>query len=219
MMLSAFAAPGAYSDHWRNRPVPVVYGRAPTAEGRPLPAFGLAGTGGTESTSYFLARAGYPVFEFVRVQVAAPAVVEAPATSAPFVDLMLEVKAGFGRTMSSLPGVFGVSRQTLYNWLAGEVPKEQHQPKLQELAAAARVFQRAGFKPTAVHLERTVMGSKSLLNLLSEGGNGEEAARRLIRISNRDAQALSKLDAILGNRKAGPFDASDFGAPALDEGA
>lgn len=53
---------------------------------------------------------------------------------------MLDIKAGFGRTMMRLPEVLGVSRQTLCNWLDGETPKEPHQAKLVELAEAARIF-------------------------------------------------------------------------------
>jgi hypothetical protein len=111
-----------------------------------------------------------------------------------------EVKAGFGRTMSHLPAVFGVSRQTFYNWLNGEIPKKKHQGKLVQLAASARVFIEAGFKPTALSLDRTVLHGKSFIELIGQGADGKESAERLIRLEKRGASARAKLDALLGER-------------------
>jgi hypothetical protein len=79
-----------------------------------------------------MSRQGYSPFAILEVELATD-----QDTYAPYTDLMKEVKTGFGRTMSHLPAVFGVSRQTLYNWLNGETTKEQHQGKLVQLAAAA----------------------------------------------------------------------------------
>jgi transcriptional regulator with XRE-family HTH domain len=117
-----------------------------------------------------------------------------------YTDLMKEVKAGFGRTMSHLPAVFGVSRQTFYNWLNGEIPKKKHQEKLVQLAASARVFIEAGFKPTALSLDRTVLHGKSFIELIGQGADGKESAERLIRLEKRGASAWAKLDALLGER-------------------
>lgn len=80
---------------------------------------------------------------------------------------------------------FGVSRQTLYNWPCGETPKESHQGKLVQLAAAARAFTDIGFKPTAPSLERTVAQGKSFVELIWQGADGKETAERLVRIEKR----------------------------------
>jgi transcriptional regulator with XRE-family HTH domain len=138
-------------------------------------------------------------------------------TYAPYTDLMKEVKVGFGRTMSHLPAVFGVSRQTLYNWLNGETPKEQHQGKLVQLAAAARAFAEAGFKPTAPSLDRTVAQGKSFVELIGQGADGKETAERLVRIEKRGAAAREKLDALLGDRSPSRPNVADMGRPALNE--
>ena len=132
---------------------------------------------------------------------------------------MKEVKAGFGRTMSHLPVVFGVSRQTLYNWLNGETPKEQHQDKLVQLAAAARAFTEAGFKPTALSLERTVAQGRSFVELIEQGADGKETAERLVRIEKRGTVAKAKLDALLGGRTPSRPDVSEMGRPELNEDA
>ena len=101
--------------HAYYRPVPAIYGQRPVAVGGHLSRFGGVGTGGTEGIDFVTSRQGYSSFVIIKAEVAA-----SPEPYAPYADLMKEVKAGFGRTMSYLPSVFGVSRQTLYNWLNGE---------------------------------------------------------------------------------------------------
>ena len=96
------------------RPIPAIHRRAPQ-ECRPLPLIADIGTGGLGSTDYYRVRMGYQPFVVMDV-------VKAPE-QAPFAKMMREVKKGFGRTMTRLPEVFGVSRQTLYNWLEGDTPK------------------------------------------------------------------------------------------------
>lgn len=207
-----FVTPVEYINaHTYYKPIPAIYGQAPVAEGGPLPCFGSAGTGGIEGVT---SRPGYRSFVIVKMEVAVP-----PEAYAPYTDLMKEVKSGFGRTMSHLPPVFGVSRQTLYNWLNGEVPKEQHQNKLVQLAAAARVFVETRFKPTALTLDRTVTQGKSFVELLGEGANGKDTAQRLVRIARRGAAAREKLDTLLGDRAFPRPDVSDMGRPFLDENA
>lgn len=173
-----------------------IYASAPTSDGRPFSSFGGIGTGGFGGLHFVKTRQGYQPFILI-VKENGP-----QATNSPYVDLMKEVKAGFGRTMSQIPAVFGVSRQTLYNWLSGEIPKEQHHGKLVQLAAAARVFVDMGFKPTSLGLDRTVANGKSFVELLSEGADGTEIAQRLVRIAMRGTRSREKLDALLGDRAA-----------------
>lgn len=212
-MITAFIALPVLPEHFGYRPVPAVVARGPVVEGNPLSNFGGAGTGGWQSASYFRERSGYPAFEVVLTgePVAVPA--------APHVELMQQVKEGFGRTMSRLPAVFGVSRQTLYNWLAGETPKELHRGKLQELAAAARVFKELGFKPTSAVLDRQVSQGKSLLQLISVGADGAESARKLVRLAQRGENARAKLDAAIRGRKRPRPGVADMGTPSFSEDA
>jgi len=211
-MLGLALLAGDVNAHAYYRPVPAIYRRATVAEGAPLPCFGGSGTGGVEGVHFFMSRQGYSPYAILGVELAV-----AQDIYAPYTDLMKEVKAGFGRTMSHLPAVFGVSRQTLYNWLNGEIPKEQHQAKLVQLAAAALAFTEAGFKPTAMSLDRTVAKGKSFVELLGQGADGKETAERLVRIERRGAAARDKLDALLGDRTHSRPDVSDMGRPALNE--
>lgn len=197
-----------------HRPIPAIHRCAAIGECRPLPYFGESGTGGVEGLQFIVSRQGYqpPTILVLKQEPTTP-----QETRAPFADLMREVKAGFGRTMSHLPAVFGVSRQTLYNWLNGETPKEQHQSKLEQLAAAARVFAGADFKPTALSLDRTIAQGKSFIELIGQGADGKETAERLIRIEKRGAAAREKLNALLGDRSFSRPDVADMGRPALNE--
>lgn len=209
----SLAIPAAdFNAHAYYKPTPAIYRQPAVAESGPLPCFGGSGTGGVEGVHFVMSRQGYSPYAILKMEPAA-----AQDTYAPYIDLMKEVKAGFGRTMSHLPAVFGVSRQTLYNWLNGETPKEPHQGKLVQLAAAARVFAEVGFKPTSISLDRTVAQGKSFVELIGQGADGKEMAERLVRIEKRGTAARDKLDSLLGDRTPLRPDVSDMGRPALNE--
>lgn len=192
------------------KPVPAIY-----ASPNSLPSFGGVGTGGIENLVFALQRVGYSSYVITKNDEPAKLVQQ----YAPYADLMREVQAGFGRTMSHLPAVFSVSRQTLYNWLNGDIPKQQHQEKLVQLAAAARVFVEMGFMPTASSLDRTISQGKSFVELLREGSNGKETAERLVRIVKRGTAARGKLDSLLGSRASSQPIISEMGRPFLNEDA
>ena len=173
------------------------------------------GTGGNSSVDLIRSHFGYRPFSIIEQHDDPPAGAPAPSCA----NLMQEVIGGFGRTLSRLPVVFGVSRQTLYNWRDGERPKEAHQAKLIQLAAAARTFSAAQFIPTSPMLDRTVAQGKSFLTLLAEGADGADAANRLMRIVQRDLAADARFDAALPGRPKVKLTAADFGAEAFEEDA
>lgn len=195
-------SPAAY------RPVAAVY-QLVEAPYRPLPVVEV-GTGGFLNEAFLREAKGY-----TRVELVEP--VQA-VESAPYADLMQQVRRGFGRTMSRLPEVFGVSRQTLYNWLDGETPKEAHQERLRQLAYAAKVFEDLAFKPNAALLDRPIAKGQTFLQLLAQGEDGRAMAHKLLRVHERTQSSRGKLDALLGNRQARP-EAVDLGAPSFVEEA
>lgn len=176
----------------------------------PFGLFDAAGTGGVSEVVSARRLGGYDVLFLLK-----------PGSSSevevgPHAKLMQQVKAGFGRTMSRLPEVFGVSRQTLYNWLNGETPKPAYQDKIYQLAQAAIAFEAMGFKPTPASLERRLLHGKSFLQLLAQGEDGKEVAHKLVRVERRSVDSQSRFDAMLGGNKARP-DAADMGVPAFKE--
>lgn len=171
------------------------------------------GTGGTASIEYHLRRrAGYALFP---VQ---PRVKPSPSDlSKAYVELMQEIKQVFERTFSRMPTVFGVSRQTLYNWLDGDVPKSANRRRIIELAQAARVFSQHRYTPTTLDLTRTLARGKSFLDLIAEGEEGQLTAEKLVRLIQHGLAARVKLDAALAGTNPAALQSSDFGAPAVDE--
>jgi len=196
-----------------NQPISAFYRSAEAIDTPRFPAVGVVGTGGLNTSSYYQSKSGYRTIDVLHQGQETDAV-----NFSPFASVMEDIQAGFGRTMSRLPEVFGVSRQTLYNWLSGEkTPKEHHHAKLYELASAAKVFQISGFKPSSLILDKIVANGKTLLELIYEGRDGADAAKRLLEIVNRDYLARSNLQDILGDRKPTRHSASDIGTPHLDE--
>lgn len=197
------------------KPLAALYGRAPVANGGdPLPCFGSSGTGGVEGVDFIQSRQGYSRYAII---ILGQSILQ--ASYEPYTELMKEVKVGFGRTISQLPAVFGVSRQTLYNWLSGDTPKDAHKSKLIQLAAASNVFIETGFKPTPLSLDRTISQGKSFIDLLSEGADGKEMAHLLVSIVKRGARAKDKLDALLDDRTPLRLGNVDFSQPDFTDKA
>ena len=207
-MLSALIMPSSAMDvSGSNYRGSAAIQNAVRVEARPWPVRN-PGTGGLPLVALVQSDIGYSM---VPVVVAVPQAVDTP-----FSDLMQVVQAGFGRTMSSLPGVFGVSRQTLYNWLKGETPKVVYQGRIRELAKAASLFQDLGFVSTTQALSRVLMDGKSFLQLVAEGADGKDMAKKLVSLIRRGDDSRAKLTALVGGRRA-ELTAYDIGAPSLDE--
>lgn len=181
-----------------------LYARAPVQQ-RPLPSL-QPGTGGLVSPELLQQPWGYAM---VPVQQAEPA--------SPYATMMEQVRAGFGRNMSRLPEVFGVSRQALYNWLNGDTPAASQHARIRNLAEAAAVFLESDFKPNSASLDRVLSGGKSFLQLMSEGADGRATAEKLVRVMARSAQARGRLASLLADETPVALSASDLGSAARNE--
>lgn len=215
----------AIDQHLHHQPLAAITWLASSpASGSPPhhPAFASSGTGGIAGKGYMVHRRGHSHDYWLISVPTHPGAQTPPSAKAdavtPSAQLMQKVQAGFGRTFSHLPAVFGVSRQTLYNWLKGEPPKAEHLPKLEQLAAAAQVFAAHGFKPTAQALNRSLSQSRSLIEQLAQGADGKTAAEKLIRLETLGSQARQRLDALLKGRTV-RHDEPDPIRPTLDESA
>jgi hypothetical protein len=99
------------------------------------------------------------------------------------------------------------------------MPKERHQTRIWQLAEAARTFTEASFTPTAVSLARILSRGKSLLELVSDGADGREAAQKLIALTQRSLSSRARVDAALAGTNLASDAHPTFVAPALDEEA
>ena len=104
-------------------------------------------------------------------------------------------------SVSDLAASFDVSRQTIYNWLRGEQPKNEHSSRLQDLAFAADIIAEAGIPVNGRLLKRRVIEGKNLFELLREGGSAQNAARLLVHIVKQEASQREQLSARLAGRK------------------
>ena len=129
---------------------------------------------------------------------------------------MSEIQDGFGRTMFRLSEIFGVSRQTLYNWKNKDTPKEEYRERLKQLHKAARVFYSEKFKPVTSDLDIPLIAGQSIINLLSQGGDGEELSKKLMRVVLRSRESTKKLDSLLKNKTI-PIDKEPFSLSHLNE--
>lgn len=162
---------------------------------QPYLEFGKPGTGGAATWAFWEHRFGYGAIAVGDTDSHA-AVIGAAQQS------MQTVREGFGRTMSYLPEVFGVSRQTLYNWLSGEkAPSPEHEYKIRQLDAAAKRFMELGFKPSSAQLKRTLAQGKSFLELLAAGGDGATTADKLVKLVQRGERSRARLEGLLAGRK------------------
>lgn len=119
--------------------------------------------------------------------------------------------------MLELANLFGVSRQAVYDWQQGSQPIPQTAERLARLARVADIFAEAGVSVDAKTLRRKVAGGRTLLDVVSSGGDAELMARGLVVTLKREASQRERLQARLAGRKRAPASPSDYGAPALSE--
>jgi DNA-binding transcriptional regulator YiaG len=139
------------------------------------------------------------------------AVASAPVRTA--VEAVERIREIFSPAISDLANTFGVSRQTVYNWLKGEQPKSDHFIKLTDLAQAADVIASAGISVTSAILKRKIFGGKNLFEIVSNNGSSREAALILVRILRQEADQQQRLaNRFKGRKPVRPSDDSDFPA-------
>ena len=120
-------------------------------------------------------------------------------------------------TMLELARLFGVSRQTVYDWQQGSQPAPQTAQRLALLARVADVFAEERLSVDAKTLRRKVAGGGTLLDGVSSGGDVESMARSLVGTLKREASQRERLQVQLAGRKRAPANPSDYGAPTLSE--
>jgi hypothetical protein len=118
-----------------------------------------------------------------------------------------------------LQPLFGVSRQTVYDWQSGKGINAVRADRLDELSKAADLFADAGLSISARTIRRKLPAGKTLFDVIREGGPVEEAARSLIASLQREIEQRKALDARLAGRKRRTFDQAELGIPVLDEQA
>jgi transcriptional regulator with XRE-family HTH domain len=122
-------------------------------------------------------------------------------------------------TMTELAALFGVSRQTIYDWQSGKGISAVRADRLESLSKAADLFADSGLSILPRTLRRKLASGKTFFDVIRDEEPLEEATRSLITMLQREIEQREALDARLANRKRRPIDQADLGIPMLDEQA
>ena len=120
--------------------------------------------------------------------------------------------------VSDLATTFGVSRQSVYNWLNGDPVADENAAKLQDLAQAADVLAHEGVSINAALLKRKFANGRTLMQVAQAGESARNAALKLIEIHKREAVQRERMNARFENRAKTPASA-DFDLPASSDDA
>lgn len=196
-----------------------------TSESKGMTAFApyvmcalLAGTGGYTTADYLTKRSDHG-YKFIQFQ-NAPSAVELAAqedvvrTSA---ENLARIREILKPTITELANLFGVSRQAVYDWQAGKPTAPENAAKLDDLANAADTLAATGIVRSSQLLRRKIAGSKSLLDVVREGGSAISAAQVLAQMLVREAKQRERLALRLVGRTKPNVPHDDYGVPMLHE--
>lgn len=172
----------------------------------------LAGTGGVTTPSYFAERQerGYG---FVQVRPIGRSLLRYLRTPQ---ENIAQIRAAFKPSMADIASIFKVSRQSVYNWIAGEKPSQESVERLDDLAQAADLFQADGIVGSSYLVRRKLENGKTLMDIVREGGSAQDAARSLLQIAQKETSQRQALQRRLANRPA-TSEYADIGSPMLNE--
>lgn len=179
----------------------------------------VVGTGGLCTPSYVTTRdeMGYRLREF-SYPVARSAGASKSLEPRSAAENLARVREVFKPSVTELASLFGVSRQTIYNWQSGQPIAIQNEDRLEQLARAADLFQAEGFAERSSVLRRRLPGGKTLFEAVRDGEGAEAAATRLVDLVKAELNQRTKLSERLAARARRPIDSAEIGAPHVDSG-
>ncbi len=128
------------------------------------------------------------------------------------------IRAVFPVAVSDLANTFGVTRQSVYNWLNGESIAEDNAAKLRDLAQAADLLSHEGVAMTSALLKRRIVNGKTLLQVSQAGESARDAALLLVQIHKQEVAQRQRMNARFAKR-ARTHATADFDLPASNDRA
>lgn len=170
------------------------------------------GTGGELSIEH-LQRSAHEMYHMAPVV----EVIDVAPVRTPAEDLV-RIREVMKPAVSDLATTFGVSRQSVYNWLSGEPVAKENAAKLQDLAQAADVLDHEGITVNAALLKRKFANGRALMQVAQAGESARDAALQLVYIHKREAAQRERMAARFANRpKTQP--SADFDLPSANDHA
>ena len=169
-----------------------------------------AGTGGQQILEYLKEGSGPLVHWTKRNEIT-----EAIKLRTPGEDIQ-KIREVMGPAISDLAGVFGVSRQSIYNWISGEQVADGNARKLADLARACDLLESSGLSNTRVLLKRKFANGRTLLGVVEHGGSASEAAVLLLRILKSEESQRLRMHKLFAARPRSMATA-DFDLPASND--
>lgn len=108
---------------------------------------------------------------------------------------LARIREVFIPSVQDLATTFKVTRQSIYNWINGEVVAQENAAKLQDLAAAADLLAYSGVSINSRLLKRKFINGKSLFEVATAGESTTHAAKLLIEILKREDVQREKIKA------------------------
>lgn len=118
--------------------------------------------------------------------------------------------------VSDLATTFGVSRQSVYNWLNGELVADENAAKLEDLAQASDLLAHEGVSINSALLKRKFANGRTLMQVAQAGESARVAALMLIQLHKREAAQRERMNARFANRPKAHASA-DFDLPAPND--
>lgn len=179
----------------------------------------LVGTGGAMTAEFVVARESKG-YRLPAVQYAEPresSVVQAARALTPS-EKLAYVRDALKASVTDLAAVFGVSRQAIYNWQAGEAISVQNEELLQQLMDASSILQREGIT-SGGSIKRRLPGGLTLLERVRSGEPGRSAASTLVSLIQKEGGQRENIARRLERRARAAMDSASVGVPHLDERA
>jgi len=178
----------------------------------------VAGTFGLLSPNYLHASAATANWEINQIEISGQSEKSKGTISESARDIA-HIRAVTKISVSELSRVFGVSRQSVHEWIKGGTLSLRNAQRLSDLARATDVFLEAGIDASPKVFRRKIVGGQSIFDAIRENGNVVELAKVLTTTLVRESQQRQRLSERLAGRPANPDTSTEFGSPHLDEDA
>ncbi len=130
---------------------------------------------------------------------------------------LAQIREVFKPSVTELATLFGVARQTVYNWQAEQPIAPENAARLEDLAAAADVLQEDGLAGQSHALRRPLPGGGTLFDRVRQGDSAAQAALALVEMLHHESAQREGFKARVADQERQPVDIAELGLPFLNE--